>query len=144
MSLTSVDLPLPLTPVTAMKHPSGNSTSIPARLCSCASRTASHASPGWRRISGTATNSLPDEEAAGDGASSLAMICLSVPGDHDLAAVLARTRTDVDDVVGDADRLFVVLHHDDGVAEVTQAHEGVDEPLRCRARCSPIDGSSST
>ena len=36
---------------------------------------------------------------------------------------------DVDDVVGDADRLLVVLDDDDGVAEVAQAHERVDQPL---------------
>ena len=36
---------------------------------------------------------------------------------------------DVDDVVGDADRLLVVLDDDHGVAEVAQAHQRVDEPL---------------
>ena len=37
---------------------------------------------------------------------------------HDLAAVLAGARPDVDDVVGHTDRLLVVLHDEDGVAEV--------------------------
>ena len=50
-------------------------------------------------------------------------------GDDDLAAVLTGSGTDVDDVVGDADGLLVVLDHDHGVAEVAQAHERVDEPL---------------
>ena len=50
-------------------------------------------------------------------------------GDDDLAAVLTRARTDVDDVVGDADGLLVVLDHDHGVAEVAQADERVDEAL---------------
>ena len=36
MSLTSVDFPDPDTPVTAMKHPSGNATSTFFRLCSLA------------------------------------------------------------------------------------------------------------
>src|SRR5215510_13664921 len=105
MSLTSVDLPLPLTPVTAMKQPSGNSTSIPCRLCSRASRTASHASPGWRRISGTATNSLPARNRP--------------------VADFLDFRTSF----SEPDRLFVVLDDDHGVAEVAQAHEGVDEAL---------------
>ena len=46
----------------------------------------------------------------------------SGPGDDDLAAVLAGARPDVDDVVGDADGLLVVLDDDHGVAEVAQAH----------------------
>ena len=44
-----------------------------------------------------------------------------------LAAELARPGTDVDDVVGQADRLFVVLDHDDRVAEVAQTLEGRDQ-----------------
>ena len=35
--------------------------------------------------------------------------------------------TDVDDVVGDANRLLVVLDDDHGVAEVAQPHEGLDQ-----------------
>ena len=52
-----------------------------------------------------------------------------MPVDDDLAAVLARARADVDDVVGDADRLLVVLDDDHGVAEVAQPHQRVDEAL---------------
>ena len=54
---------------------------------------------------------------------------MSVPDDDDLAAVLPRARPDVDDVVGDADRLLVVLDDDHGVAEVAQPHQRVDEAL---------------
>ncbi len=46
---------------------------------------------------------------------------------HDLAAVLARARTDVDDPVGGADGVFVVLDDDQRVAEVLQLDERVDE-----------------
>ena len=60
MSLTSVLLPLPLTPVMATKHPSGKSTSMCFRLCSCASRTVIQASPGVRRISGMGIERLPE------------------------------------------------------------------------------------
>ena len=49
------------------------------------------------------------------------------PRAHDLPPVLTGARTDVDDVVGDPDGLFVVLDHDDRVPEVAQAQEGVDE-----------------
>ena len=51
------------------------------------------------------------------------------PGVHDVAAVLPRARADVDDVVGRADRLLVVLDHDDRVAEVAQPLERADEAL---------------
>ena len=47
----------------------------------------------------------------------------------DLAAVLAGARADVDDVIGDADRLFVVLDHEHRVAEIAQAHQRVDQAL---------------
>ena len=59
----------------------------------------------------------------------LASSFFSVPVDDDLAAVLARAGPDVDDVVGDADRLFVVLDDDHRVAEVAQPHHRVDEAL---------------
>ena len=52
-----------------------------------------------------------------------------MPADDDLAAVLPRAGADVDDVVGDADRLLVVLDDDHRVAEVAQPHERVDEAL---------------
>ena len=45
---------------------------------------------------------------------------------HDLAAVDARAGTHLDDVVGGANGVLVMLHHDDGVADVAQAFEGRD------------------
>ena len=51
----------------------------------------------------------------------------------DVAAVLAGAGAEVEQVVGGADRLLVVLDDDDGVAEVAQALEGGDEAWRCRA-----------
>ena len=45
----------------------------------------------------------------------------------DLAAVLPGPRPDVDDPVGDLDRLLVVLDDEHGVAEVAEAHERVDQ-----------------
>ncbi len=48
-------------------------------------------------------------------------------GDHP-AAMLAGARPDIDHPIGALDRLLVVLHHDDRVAQVAQLHEGVDQP----------------
>ena len=46
---------------------------------------------------------------------------------HDPPAVPARPGSHVDDVIGAADRLFVVLDHDQGVAQVAQVQEGVEK-----------------
>ncbi len=128
MSFTSVDFPLPLTPVTVTKHPSGNPTSMPSRLCSRASRTTSHASPGARRRSGTSMVRWRDRYWPGDRPW-LGHELVERARDDDLAAVLTRPGTDVDDVVGDTDRLLVVLDHDDRVAELAQPDERVDQTL---------------
>ena len=57
--------------------------------------------------------------------------------------MLAGARPDVDDVVGDADRLLVVLDDEHRVAEIAQPDERLDQ-LRLSRWCRPIDGSSST
>ena len=48
---------------------------------------------------------------------------------HDLAAMDAGARTHVDDMIGGADRLVVVLDHDHRVAEIAQALERCQQPL---------------
>lgn len=50
-------------------------------------------------------------------------------GVDDLAAVLTGARADVHDPVGDLDGVLVVLHHDQGVAHVAQADQGLDQPV---------------
>ena len=47
----------------------------------------------------------------------------TVPAAIDIAAVFAGARPEVDDVIGRAHRLLVVLDDDDGVAEVAQLFE---------------------
>ena len=49
-------------------------------------------------------------------------------GVDDLPAVLPRPGADVDRPVGGADRVLVVLDDDQGVAQVAQPGEGLDEP----------------
>ena len=51
------------------------------------------------------------------------------PAGDDPTAVLARPGPDVDHPVRPADRVLVVLHDDEGVAEVTKPHEGLDEAV---------------
>ena len=52
-----------------------------------------------------------------------------MPGHDDLAAVLAGAGADVDDPVGGADRVLVVLDDDQGVAQVAQPDQGLDQPV---------------
>ena len=82
---------------------------------------------------------LPPPLRHGDAASSRQVVAgdgvrfgdhiLQCPRDDDVAAVLTSSRTDVDDVVGSADRVLVVLDDDEGVAQIPQSDEGLDEAL---------------
>ena len=53
--------------------------------------------------------------------------------EDDVPAVLAGARSEVDDVVGGANRLFVVLDDDDSVAEISQPAERREQARDCRA-----------
>ena len=53
---------------------------------------------------------------------------LRLPFGDDVAAVLTRAGTHVDEPVGRPHHLLVVLHHEHGVTEVAQPLEGGDEP----------------
>src|SRR5207237_7788131 len=46
-----------------------------------------------------------------------------------MAAMDAGTRAHVDDIIGGADRILVMLDDDDGVAEIAQAPEGDEQAL---------------
>ncbi len=48
---------------------------------------------------------------------------------HDAAAMDARAGTQVHDVIGLTDRILIVLDHDDGVAEIAQVDQGVEQAL---------------
>ena len=70
-------------------------------------------------------------------------------GDHvgeracseDLAALCSRAGPDIHDDVGGPHRIFVVLDHDEGIAEVAQRLEVASKRSLSRW-CNPIDGSS--
>jgi hypothetical protein len=51
------------------------------------------------------------------------------PGVHDVAAVLARARADVDDPVAGPDGVLVVLDHDERVAQVAQPAQRREQPV---------------
>ena len=124
MSSTSVDLPEPLTPVTAVSTPSGISTSMSRRLCSRAPlmrRTPLAARRTARNGDGKLATEVAAGQAAVDGAGRALV--------HEAAALPARPFAEVEDPVRGADRLLVVFDHDDGVAEVADAGERRQQAL---------------
>ncbi len=127
--MTSVDLPEPDTPVTATNSPSGNATSMSWRLCSRAPWTASsRPSVRGRRMSGSGISRRPERYCPVSESGWASRSCDGAAV-HDLAAVLAGARADVDHPVGGPDRVLVVLDHDQRVAEVLEPDEGLDQPV---------------
>ena len=125
--MTSVDLPEPETPVTQQNTPSGNETSTPVRLCWRALRTTSSprgSPPVLRHVDRPLAGEVLARQRGGFFATSLRRAL----GDH-VAAVLAGTGAEIDEVVGGAHRALVVLDHDHGVAEVAQPVERRDQLL---------------
>ena len=117
-------LPEPATPVTTTSTPSGMSTSTSCRLFVVAPRTSS-APDGVRTVSLSGRPVV--EVAAGDGVAGPQPLDGAL--EHDLAAAGAGARAEVDDVVGDRDRLRLVLDDQHGVALVAQLQQQVVHPL---------------
>ena len=130
VSLISVDLPEPETPVTQVNRPAGNAASTSCRLLPLAPVMRSHAvsSMGWRRCCRHLDRAYAGQELPGDRAWRVQDV-LHTTLRHDFAAVHARAGTDVDDVVGRADRVLVVLDHDHRVAEVAQPGQRAEQAL---------------
>ena len=130
MSLTSVDLPEPDTPVTATRQPSGNATSTPRRLCSRApltddltalvpARRAARA-PGWPAgRTGRRRSATPR----------LASRSATVPVTTMWPPCSPGPRPDVDHPVGGPDRVLVVLDDDQRVAQVAQPEQRLEQPV---------------
>src|SRR3954463_3930910 len=112
MSLTRVDLPEPLTPVTAMNWPSGKPTSRLRRLCSRAPcTTSSRPAVCGRRVRGVGIDLRPGRDPGGGGGGDrlaagqvragggllVRQQALDRAAVHDVAAVLAGAGADVDD-----------------------------------------------
>ena len=111
-------LPDPATPVTTTSTPSGMSTSTSCRLLALAPRTSSTPDgvPHRRLQRGPVVQVPPGQRAAGPKPVEGAL-------EHDLAAGAAGTGTQVDDVVGDGDRLRLVLDDEHRVALVAQPQQ---------------------
>ena len=125
ISLTSVLLPDPEAPVTRRACPAGSSTSMFLRLFSRAPRTVSVLPLPGRRRFGRGDRPLAREELAGQRRLAREQVGERPLHDH-AAAVHARARAHLDDVIRRADRVLVVLDDDHGVADVAQALERGD------------------
>ena len=125
------------------KQPSGNVTSTPLRLCSRAPlTTSSRPGVGSRRSFGDLDRHAAGQVGPGQRALALHQV-LELAADDDLAAVLPRPGADVDDPVGDLDRVLVVLDDDQRVPHVAQPDQRLDQP-GVVPLVQPIDGSSRT
>ena len=121
MSISSVDLPPPETPVTQVNSPSGISAVTFFRLLPRALTTVSVRRVfGRRGAPGSAIAAHAGEILAGERVRRRHDVVGRALRD-DVAAVDAGAGADVDHMVGGADRVLVVLDHDHGVAEVAQA-----------------------
>ena len=117
--MVSVDLPPPETPVTQVKVPSGKLAVTPRRLLPVALTHRQLLAVALAPLARDRDRALAGQVLAGDRGRRRGDVGGRALGD-DLAAVHAGAGADVDDVVGLADRLLVVLDDDDGVAGVAQ------------------------
>ena len=141
--MTSELLPEPLTPVTQTNRPSGISTSTFLRLFCRAPTTVSRRSVGGLRARrGSAICLAAGEVLAGEARRVGERPSASVARGDDLAAPDAGAGAEVDEVVGGAHRVLVVLDDDDGVAHVAQPLEAWRSAGRCRAGAGRSSGSS--
>src|SRR5271170_6919172 len=81
---------------------------------------------GFTAARGNGDGELSVELAAGDGVR-VALDLFNGSGGEDAAAELACSRTEVEEIVGGADHVRVVLYDEDGVAEVAEVVEDADE-----------------
>ena len=127
MSISSVDLPPPETPVTQVNRPSGISAVtffrlLPRALIDLDAAARVAAAPLRHRDAQFAGEIFAGERAR------LAHDVVGRALRDDLAAVDAGAGADVEHMVGGADGVLVVLDHDHGVAEVAQPLERFQEP----------------
>ena len=125
--MTSVDLPEPDTPVTAVKTPSGILT---VDVLEVVLRRALdlHVAGRLAALLRDSIRARARQELPGRRVRDLHDLVGRALRD-DVAAVLAGARPHVDQVVGRAHRALVVLDHQHGVAEVAQALQRRDQPL---------------
>ena len=131
VSMISVLLPLPDTPVTQVKVPSGMLAVTFCRLFSLGALDRQPAAAlGGRLAPDLGHRDLAEarEILAGEAGAVAHHVLGRALGD-DVAAVRAGARAHVDQMVGGADRVLVVLDHQHRVAEVAQAGQRLQQAV---------------
>ena len=129
VSLISVDLPEPDTPVTQVISPSGNSAVTFLRLLAVAPMTRSMRFGSGDAPHGRYRDAPPAAQVlTGDGVG-MRRDFRGVPCATILPPCTPAPGTQIDHVVGLADGVLVVLDHDDGVAEIAQIDQRVEQAL---------------
>ena len=137
MSTIRLDFPLPDTPVTQQNVPSGIAAFRSLRLFSPRAGHHELLAPG-AAASAPGRLALAPRRRHGDGADARKILAgqAGAVADHrlgrafgdDLAAMLAGARPHIDEMVGAADRVLVMLDDDHGVAEVAKVPQRPQEP----------------
>ena len=138
MSLTKVDFPLPETPVTQVKHPTGIAAVIFFRLFSRAPNTLNQPSPispaslrslrGGTRCRGTEIFRVFFRYCAVSESSLSQDLCKRSLRD-DPSTTRTCAGTEIENVIRRADRILVVLDDDDRISKVAQSAQRIDEAL---------------
>ena len=127
-SCTSVDLP-DRKRRDRHQHAQGTSTSIFLRLCARAPEILICRVPGLRRAVRELNAQLAGQVASGQRSwCVLQYFVVSSLGDQ-LAAVLSGARTEIENAVGGAHHVGIVLHHQDRVSQVAQVVQDLDQPV---------------
>ena len=126
ISCTRDDLPLPDTPVTADEHAQrkGNVdlTEVVLGRPHDRQRAAISRSASVRRRDSAAAGQVVAGQRRGFGDD-----LGDTPLRHHVTAALPRPGSEIDDIVGGADGLLIVLDHDQGVTQVPEAEQGLEE-----------------
>ncbi len=129
MSLTSVDLPGPGDPGHGDEEPERERHVDVGEVVLARTQDLELAAHGARAAYGRHGDLAAAREVLPGHRVGVVVEVLHGAAVHDLAAVLAGPRPDVDDPVGDLDGVLVVLDDDQGVAEVLEPQQGLDQPL---------------
>src|SRR5207247_6641355 len=118
ISFTRVDLPEPETPVTTVISPIGKETSMCCRLCSAAPRTTIAFPLDCRRLWGIGISLRPDKyRPVTDGR--LRDDFRRTAG-YDVSTFRSCPGSEIDDIIGAANRLFIVFDDDNRISEIPQ------------------------
>ena len=140
MSPTSELFPEPETPVTQTNSPSGNAASIALQVVMPRSLDRQESAVRYLALLGNRDRLGSREIRPGQALRRAGQVSDRPLGDH-LAPLDAGARAEVDEMVGRAHRVFVVLDDDNRVALMRKPLQGCQQPVVVRG-CRPIDGSS--